>query len=78
MPQLGSLTGEASVKSIAGRAVNERSSASYGSLGVGRRGFLHVQKSEAQTYTTTLLNQARMSVGTRCRTRYSQGYAPVS
>jgi len=33
--------------------------------GVGRRGFLHVQKSEAQTYTTTLLNQARMSARSR-------------
>jgi hypothetical protein len=36
-----------------------------GNLGVGRRGFLHMQKSEAQTYTTTLLNQARMRVGKR-------------
>ena len=39
---------------------------------------LHVQKSEAQTYTSALLNQARMSVSLPRRSRYSKGYAPVS
>jgi hypothetical protein len=41
--------------------------------GVGRRGFLHVQKSEAQTYTTTLLNQARMSVATPGGDAFAKG-----